>query len=224
MSGKPKLHYFNGRGRMESIRWLLAAAGVEFDECFLETRDDLLKLQKSGTLLFQQVPMVEIDGMKMVQTRAIGNYIAAKYNLYGKDLKERALIDMYVEAIIDLDELLMMYALQPADKKEQYLANIVDKATNRYFPVYEKVLKDHGQDFLVGNQLSRADVQLLEALLMAEEYKSDILAKFPLLQSFKARISNVPTIKKFLQPGSQRKPPLQEKDLPKVMKIFNLGH
>ncbi|XP_025941985.1 glutathione S-transferase-like [Apteryx rowi] len=224
MSGKPKLHYFNGRGRMESIRWLLAAAGVEFDECFLETRDDLLKLQKSGALLFQQVPMVEIDGMKMVQTRAIGNYIAAKYNLYGKDLKERALIDMYVEAIIDLDELLMMYALQPADKKEQYLANIVDKATNRYFPVYEKVLKDHGQDFLVGNQLSRADVQLLEALLMAEEYKSDILAKFPLLQSFKARISNVPTIKKFLQPGSQRKPPLQEKDLPKVMKIFNLGH
>nr|XP_013808723.1 PREDICTED: glutathione S-transferase-like isoform X3 [Apteryx mantelli mantelli] len=176
-----------------------------------------------GALLFQQVPMVEIDGMKMVQTRAIGNYIAAKYNLYGKDLKERALIDMYVEAIIDLDELLMMYALQPADKKEQYLANIVDKATNRYFPVYEKVLKDHGQDFLVGNQLSRADVQLLEALLMAEEYKSDILAKFPLLQSFKARISNVPTIKKFLQPGSQRKPPLQEKDLPKVMKIFNLG-
>ncbi|XP_013808721.2 glutathione S-transferase-like isoform X1 [Apteryx mantelli] len=223
MSGKPKLHYFNGRGRMESIRWLLAAAGVEFDECFLETRDDLLKLQKSGALLFQQVPMVEIDGMKMVQTRAIGNYIAAKYNLYGKDLKERALIDMYVEAIIDLDELLMMYALQPADKKEQYLANIVDKATNRYFPVYEKVLKDQGQDFLVGNQLSRADVQLLEALLMAEEYKSDILAKFPLLQSFKARISNVPTIKKFLQPGSQRKPPLQEKDLPKVMKIFNLG-
>nr|XP_009685353.1 PREDICTED: glutathione S-transferase-like [Struthio camelus australis] len=153
MSGKPKLHYFNGRGRMESIRWLLAAAGVEFDECFLETRDDLLKLQESGALLFQQVPMVEIDGMKLVQTRAIGSYIAAKYNLYGKDLKERALIDMYVEALTDLDELLMHYAFQPADKKEQYLANTVDKATNRYFPVFEKVLKDHGQDFLVWRPL-----------------------------------------------------------------------
>lgn len=35
--------------------------------------------------------MVEIDGMRMVQTRAILSYIAAKYNLYGKDLKERAL-------------------------------------------------------------------------------------------------------------------------------------
>ncbi|NXO86708.1 GSTA2 transferase, partial [Sitta europaea] len=55
---------------------------------------------------------------------------------------------------------------------------------------------------------------------MAEEYKPDILAKFPLLQSFKARISNIPTIKKFLQPGSQRKPPTREEDIVKARKIF----
>uniref|UniRef100_A0A5F5PSQ4 GST N-terminal domain-containing protein n=1 Tax=Equus caballus TaxID=9796 RepID=A0A5F5PSQ4_HORSE len=29
MAAKPMLHYFSGRGRMEPIRWLLAAAGVE---------------------------------------------------------------------------------------------------------------------------------------------------------------------------------------------------
>ncbi|XP_023778266.1 glutathione S-transferase-like isoform X2 [Cyanistes caeruleus] len=220
MSGKPKLHYFNGRGRMEPIRWLLAAAGVEFEESYLEKKEDLTKLQKDGSLLFQQVPMVEMDGMKLVQTRAIANYIATKYNLCGKDLKERALIDMYVEGMFDLNELLMTYGYQPADKKEQHFANMMDKATNRYFPVFEKVLKDHGKDFLVGNQLSRADVQLLELILMAEEFKPDILAQFPLLQRFKARISNIPTIKKFLQPGSQRKPPVREEDVAKVIKIF----
>ncbi|XP_064506432.1 glutathione S-transferase-like [Pseudopipra pipra] len=220
MSGKPKLHYFNGRGRMEPIRWLLAAAGVEFEESFVEKKDDLTKLQKDGSLLFQQVPMVEIDGMKMVQSRAIANYIATKYNLYGKDLKERALIDMYVEGMFDLNEQLMSYNFQPADKKEQHFANVVDKATNRYFPVFEKVLKDHGQDFLVGNRLSRADVHLLDTILMAEEFKPDILAKFPVLQSFKARISNIPTIKKYLQPGSQRKPPIRPEDIAKVREIF----
>lgn len=31
--------------------------------------------------------MVEIDGIKLVQTRAILNYVATKYNLYGKDMK-----------------------------------------------------------------------------------------------------------------------------------------
>lgn len=45
-----------------------------------------------------------------------------------------------------------------------------------------KVLKNHGQDFLVGKQLSRADVQLLESILMVEELKADILSTFPLLK------------------------------------------
>ncbi|NXX85451.1 GSTA1 transferase, partial [Urocolius indicus] len=221
MSGKPILHYCDARGRMESIRWLLAAVGVEFEERLLQTKDDLTKLRKSGTLLFQQVPMVEIDGMKMVQTRAILSYIAGKYNLYGKDLKERVLIDMYVEAIMDVNDLFITHEILLGDERKQQFATIVDKVTNRYFPVFEKVLKDHGQDFLVGNQLSRADVQLLEVILMVEEGKPDILAKFPLLQSFKARISNIPTIKKFLQPGSQRKQPIPEKNIDQVMKIFS---
>nr|XP_045726558.1 glutathione S-transferase A2-like [Mirounga angustirostris] len=95
MAGKPKLHYFNGRGRMESIRWLLAAAGAEFEEKFIETPEDWDKLRNDGCLMFQQVPMVEMDGMKLVQTRAILNYIATKYNLYGKDIKERALYGIF---------------------------------------------------------------------------------------------------------------------------------
>uniref|UniRef100_U3JGP7 glutathione transferase n=1 Tax=Ficedula albicollis TaxID=59894 RepID=U3JGP7_FICAL len=220
MSAKPKLYYFDGRGKMESIRWLLAAAGVEFEEEFLETRDQYEKLLQDGVLLFQQVPMVEIDGMRMVQTRAILSYIAAKYNLYGKDLKERAVIDMYVGGTEDLMGFILMFPFLSAEDKEKQRAFIVQKATSRYFPVYEKVLKDHGKDFLVGNQLSRADVQLLEVILMAEEYKPDILAKFPLLQSFKARMSAIPNIKKFLQPGSQRKPLADKNAVAKVMKIF----
>jgi len=50
-----------------------------------------ISLVVEGSLMFQQVPLVEIDGMQLVQSRAILNYIAGKYNLYGKDLKERAL-------------------------------------------------------------------------------------------------------------------------------------
>ncbi|XP_053237015.1 glutathione S-transferase-like isoform X1 [Podarcis raffonei] len=220
MAGKPKLYYINGRGRMETIRWLLAAAGVEFEEQFIESNEDLEKLRKDGVLLFQQAPMVEIDGMKMVQTRAILNYIASKYNLYGKDVKQRALIDMYCEGTMDLYELMLMLPIRPADTREKEFANIVEKATTRYFPAFEKVLKDHRQNFLVGNQLSKADIQLLEAILMAEELKADILSQFPLLKAFKVRISSIPTVKKFLQPGSPRKPPMEVKDVPGIMKIF----
>ncbi|XP_075835012.1 glutathione S-transferase alpha-3 [Microtus pennsylvanicus] len=220
MAGKPVLHYSDCRGRMESVRWLLAAAGVEFEEKFLRTRDDLERLRNDGSLMFQQVPMVEIDGMKLVQCRAILNYIATKYNLYGKDMKERAIIDMYTEGLMDLDELVLHQPYLPKEEKEGNLAKIKDKARNRYFPAYEKVLKSHGQDYLVGNKLSRADVYLVKLLYHVEELDPSALANFPLLKALRTRVSNLPTVKKFLQPGSQRKPLEDEKCVESVMKAF----
>ncbi|XP_058162868.1 glutathione S-transferase A1-like [Dasypus novemcinctus] len=222
MTGKPVLHYINARGRMESIRWLLAAAGVEFEEKFLETAEDLAKLRSDGSLMFQQVPMVEIDGMKLAQTRAILNYIASKYNLYGKDIKERALIDMYVEGVADLGEMILLLPICPPEQKDEKIALIKERTTNRYFPAFEKVLKSHGQDYLVGNKLSRADIQLVELLYYVEELDASLIASFPLLKALKSRVSSVPTVKKFLQPGSQRKFPLDEKQFEEIKKIFGL--
>ncbi|XP_008055890.1 glutathione S-transferase A3-like [Carlito syrichta] len=267
MAGKPKLHYFNGRGRMESIRWLLAAAGVEFEENFLESAEDLDRLRNDGSLMFQQMTMVEIDGMKLVQTRAILNYIASKYNLYGKDLKERDLINMYIEGMANLYEMIMLLPLIPPDQKDAKVALIKERTTNRYFPQQclgiEKsldlwtcpvrpqwweseagevpgrsralpdyacvhhltprilqVLKSHGQDYLVGNRLSRADIQLVELLYEVEEFDPSLIASFPLLKALKTRISNLPAVKKFLQPGSQRKPPTNMKTFEETRKIF----
>nr|3Q74_A Chain A, Glutathione S-transferase A1 [Homo sapiens]3Q74_B Chain B, Glutathione S-transferase A1 [Homo sapiens] len=217
---KPKAHYFNARGRMESTRWLLAAAGVEFEEKFIKSAEDLDKLRNDGYLMFQQVPMVEIDGMKLVQTRAILNYIASKYNLYGKDIKERALIDMYIEGIADLGEMILLLPVCPPEEKDAKLALIKEKIKNRYFPAFEKVLKSHGQDYLVGNKLSRADIHLVELLYYVEELDSSLISSFPLLKALKTRISNLPTVKKFLQPGSPRKPPMDEKSLEEARKIF----
>ncbi|KAM3932189.1 glutathione S-transferase 3-like isoform 1-T2 [Leptodactylus fuscus] len=220
MSGKPKLYYFNGRGKMESIRWLLAAAGVEFEEEYVETRKQYEALLQEGALLFQQTPMVEIDGMKLVQTKAILQYIAAKYNLYGNDLKERALIDMYVGGTTDLMDLIIRYPFIQPELQEEHLNTILHKANNRYFPVYETILKDHGEKYLVGNRFSWADVHLLEVILMVEEKCADVLTNFPLLNDFKTRISEIPTIKAFLQPGSQRKPVPDEKYVQTVRTVL----
>uniref|UniRef100_A0A8C9FVL4 glutathione transferase n=1 Tax=Pavo cristatus TaxID=9049 RepID=A0A8C9FVL4_PAVCR len=129
---------FRGRPQMGTSWWPAAAAPV-LNILSVKLLRYILEISPNGSLLFQQVPMVEIDGMKMVQTRAILNYIAGKYNLYGKDLKERALIDMYVEGLADLFELIMHHEFKPPNEMEKDLANIMDKATNRYFPVFEKV-------------------------------------------------------------------------------------
>uniref|UniRef100_A0A8C5MLA2 glutathione transferase n=1 Tax=Leptobrachium leishanense TaxID=445787 RepID=A0A8C5MLA2_9ANUR len=220
MCEKPMLYYFNGRGRAESIRWLLAAAGVPFLETFIDTREQYEKLLEDGCLLFQQIPMLEIDGMKLVQTRAILCYIAAKYNLYGKDLKDRAHIDMYVEGTADVMALVLTRPFLAENESQKQLELIKDRTMNRYYPVYEKALQD--KDFLVGDQLSWADIHLLECILMVEELHDDILCQFPNLLDFKERISQVPTIKTFLQPGSPKKPIADANYVPTVLRVLHL--
>ncbi|XP_046885331.1 glutathione S-transferase A1-like isoform X1 [Hypomesus transpacificus] len=216
---KVVLHYFNGRGRMETIRWLLAVAGVEFEEEFITAPHKYEKLVSDGDLVFGQLPMVEIDGMKLVQTKAILNYIAGKYNLYGKDLKQRAMIDMYSEGLRDLmEQFLVLCILSPAELKTR-LENIQAKATGRYLPVYEKVLC--GSQYLVDDQLSCADIHLLEATIMLEEKFPEILTNFPNVKAFQGRMKVLPTIHKFLQPNSMRKPQPDEFYVTTVKKVFH---
>lgn len=44
------------------------------------------------------------------------------------------------------------------------------------------MLKSHGQDYLVGNRLSRADIRLVELMYYIEELDPSLLANFPLLK------------------------------------------
>ncbi|XP_054654921.1 glutathione S-transferase A2-like [Dunckerocampus dactyliophorus] len=212
-----KLHYINVRGKMESIRWLLTVAQVEFDEFFLTTREEYLKLLNDGDLMFQQVPMVEIDGMKLIQTKAILNYIAEKYSLHGKDIKDRVMINMYSEGLMDLNEMIITLPFSTDEKSK--LDIIETKAKERYLPVFEKQLCDH--IYLVGGKVSLADVLLLECTLMLEEKFPGILGDFRNIKSFQGRMTQIPAISRFLQPGSKRKPQ-QDKTLTKtVNEVFN---
>jgi len=44
---------------------------------------DILKMNCCVELLFQQVPLLRIDGMNLVQSGAIARYLAHKAHLYG---------------------------------------------------------------------------------------------------------------------------------------------
>ncbi|XP_037127724.1 glutathione S-transferase, alpha tandem duplicate 1 [Syngnathus acus] len=219
MAERVKLHYFNGRGKMESIRWLLTAAEVEFDEFYLTNREQYLKMLDDGDLMFQQVPMVEIDGMKLIQTKAILNYIAEKYNLHGKDIKDRVKINMYTEGLMDLMEMIMILPFSQNTKTK--LGNIETKAKERYLPVFEKQLLDH--IYLVGGRLSVADVLLMECTLMLEEKFVGIFADFPNVKAFQGRMSKNPAISRFLQPGSKRKSQPDDVYIKTVKEVFDLN-
>jgi len=200
----PVLHYFNGRGKAESIRLMLAAAGVQFTEAaFITEPGQMEKLRKNGDLLFQQVPLLEWDGKKLVQTAAILRHIARKCGLYGKNEDEMLQIDILTEGTRDFLGYFLGFSF--ADD-EQLLQGIRKMGLPRYMPVYEKVVSESKSGYLVGDALSMADVCLLEVLLQVQERTPEGFDGYPKLKEYKERISSLPKMAAYLK-GPQRKRP-----------------
>lgn len=59
-----ELHYFDGRGLGEPVRFMLAAAGIDYKDCFVTEKAQMEKLRENGELLFNQMPLLKIDGLK----------------------------------------------------------------------------------------------------------------------------------------------------------------
>ena len=76
MSNAVKLHYFLGRGRAETTRWMLAINQIGFNNIPITTPEDLIELRSSGKLPFDQMPLLEINGMNLSQSSGMIRYLA----------------------------------------------------------------------------------------------------------------------------------------------------
>jgi hypothetical protein len=92
-ASEPTIRYFDGRGRAEALRLAFADRGVKFsDDTFTADQwgkdtvkhpDGLkAKLLGEGKLAFGQVPLVEVDGVALVQSHAILRYFARRDGWY----------------------------------------------------------------------------------------------------------------------------------------------
>ncbi|XP_048203586.1 glutathione S-transferase A4-like [Perognathus longimembris pacificus] len=83
------------------------------------------------------------------------HYIADRHHLFGRNLEERTMIDMYVEGTLDLlESLIVRPFLKPAGQQKDLVAK-AHEGHRGYFRVFESVLRE-GQHFLAGDQLSLA--------------------------------------------------------------------
>jgi hypothetical protein len=62
MSDPVKLHYFPGRGRAETTRWMLAAIEIDFEPIAIGSAAAFAKLRATGLLPFGPLPLLQIDG------------------------------------------------------------------------------------------------------------------------------------------------------------------
>ncbi|XP_067674415.1 glutathione S-transferase 3-like, partial [Haliotis asinina] len=217
----PKLYYFDGRGRGAIVRLTLAACGIKFTDELLTEKHQIEKWRSDGLLLFLQVPMLEIDGLRLVQTGAIVRYIAGKEGLLGSSPEETARINMLFEGSRDFLSYFFMY--RPGRgfiDIQEVLDDATSKALPRYLPVFDKVLKENGSGFLVGNSLTLADIGLLEPILsVLDYYGEEALKDYPSLQEFHKKVTSLPSLAEFLA-GPQRRKPNDDVYMSTVTKVL----
>ncbi|XP_071504012.1 glutathione S-transferase A3-like [Diadema antillarum] len=138
--GKPRLTYTPGRGLAEVTRLALVAGGIEYEDIYLTSREAFLQLINDGKLLFNQIPLLEMDGICLVGSDALLRYVCNKAGLMGKTDKDQAMIEMLTLGARDLLKSgLPSFKFSPPEKQEEIIQNIAKQSRERYLPIFEKV-------------------------------------------------------------------------------------
>lgn len=99
MASQLKLTYLGIKGYAEPIRLALVVGGLEFEDRRV-SHEEVKAMRESGELTFGQVPMLEIDGEKFVQSQALLRWAGRRAGLYPDDLQLRC--DAVEEALVDI--------------------------------------------------------------------------------------------------------------------------
>ena len=216
MSNEVKLHYFLGRGRAETTRWMLAINQINFKNIPVTTPEELIELRSSGKLPFDQMPLLEINGMNLSQSSGMIRYLSRIGGFYGDNDKEALYCDMFAGAITDFAEASMQAAFQPT---KEIALKMLQERFNKFAPKFELRIKENGNNFCVGNKISFADVMLAEALSAYVEWIHDLLKNTPLLLSIYEKVIDQTGIKSYLS-SDLRYPKPDEKYVIDVARVL----
>jgi glutathione S-transferase len=126
-----KLYYFNVRGRAEIARLIFSAAGEQFEDIRYERNE--WSSHKSEMPL-GQMPVLEVDGVKLTQSMTIARFLAKQFGLAGKDNLEEDKVDVVVDTSIDLAVKLLpiLYELDEGKKKIEMKNSSLTNCRNIY--------------------------------------------------------------------------------------------
>ncbi|XP_041120530.1 glutathione S-transferase P [Polyodon spathula] len=195
--------YFDVRGRCEMMRMLLADQGQEWKENVIPF-DIWMKGDLKATCVFGQLPKFEDGNFALYQSNAILRYLARAHGLYGKDDKQAALIDMMNDSCEDLR---LKYARMIYQDYENGKAKYIEDLPGD-LSKFEKILSDNKGGFLVGDQISFADYNLLDLLLIHQVLSPECIDSFPALKSYAERLSARPKMKAFLESDAHKSRPI----------------
>jgi glutathione S-transferase len=197
---KPKLIYFNLRARAEVSRLILAAAGVEYED----VRVDFSRWpEMKPSTPFGQLPILEVDGAKLCQSKTIARYLANKYGLAGKTDLEKAQVDMVADCIDDIYTPTIRFFSEKDQAKQTELKEKFQKETlPTQIALLEKLLKANrnGDGYFVGDSLTWVDIGFFDFCSWLSAIEVTIpFEDVPKLKALREKIEKHPKIAEWIK-------------------------
>jgi len=159
-----KLSYFNIRGLAEISRVLFAIGGQKYEDYrfpfntanFAHAEFDAVK----STFTFGTLPVLEVDGHVIAQSKAINRFLAKRFGLYSNDEFEAAAIDSIIYQVEDVRQKWFEARNKGANdgEKKVSLETFFSKTLPSLAGLFENFLTKTGTGHFVGSKLTLADI------------------------------------------------------------------
>lgn len=152
-----KLTYFDfDGGRAEPIRIAFHIGGIAFED----NRITFPEFAESRSALrFNAVPVLEMDGVQVTQSNAIGAYVAKMAGLYPEDDLQALYCDEVTGALEDIDH----YVVQTFGLEGQALQKarevLVETRLSTFLRGLDELLTRGGGTYFAGKQLTISDLK-----------------------------------------------------------------
>ena len=196
---RPRIIYFNIRGRAEVIRLIFEELGVAYDEQRLNSTSDWDAMKPLTP--FGALPIYEEGDLRLAQTQAIYRHIARTRGLYGSNKREYAECDVGAEAVTEaIDEMWRLY-WEP-DYKDK-LAGFADGRLAEQLRNLERwfTRNSDAPDCWVGNALTYTDFVAYRFLDEVDALFPESLVRRPALQRFHTAFNARPRIAAYIASG-----------------------
>ena len=162
-----KLMYFDFPfWRAEVSRLALHLGGVPFEDV-RPNRESFMAMKHSGELPYGQLPVLDVDGVRIAQSVSIARFCGQVSGLYPKDnLVDQARVDELLDTCTQLTNILGS-SMSIKDAEEKLLAR--QKLGTKVLPKWLGFLENRinanpTSDYFVGDQLSVADLAIRRIL------------------------------------------------------------
>ena len=158
-----KLYYFNANGRAMIIRAILYYSKTKFDNILI-TKENWKIEKKSGKFQYEQLPMLEFEGKKYVQSHAIELFLGRTFKLYGKNNEEDYQINTLLDSFDDLFSVFKHVFDPITEEDKQHIEDYKRALLNKYEFFAEscekKYISNGGKKYYLGDNFTLADVFL----------------------------------------------------------------